>query len=102
MRKRKTKRNPMIFEEEKGAEVKRKIKGEGLKLMVRIIQKVKIRKSIQSQRAENVNHLKANTAQIVRPESEAKVETEGKEPGPEVKNETAAEVKIIQNTKIEK
>lgn len=95
-----TKKNTMIFVEERGAEVRRRIKEENLKVMARITLKVKSGKNVQSQRVKNVNNLKVNTVQIVKPESEAKVGREGSVPGPEVKNENAAEVKIIPNTKI--
>lgn len=100
MRRRGTKRNTMIFVEERGAEVRRRIKEENLKVTVRITLKVKTGKNTPSQRVKNANNPKANTAQIVRPESEAKAEREGSVPGPEVKNENGAEVKIIPNTRI--
>lgn len=102
MRKRERKKNTMISVGEKEAEVRRRIKGEDLKVTARIVQKVKTGKNMQSQRVENVSSLKPNTAQIARLESEAKVEIEESEPGLEVKNEIAAEVKITQGTKIRK
>ena len=49
-----------------------------------------------------MSSLKPNTAQIIRLESEAKVETGGSEPGPEVKNEIAAGVKNTPGTKTRK
>lgn len=102
MRKKERKKNTMISVGEKGAEVRRRVKGEDLKVMVRVVLKAKIGKNMQSQRVENVSSPKPNTAPTVRPESEAKVETEESEPGPEVKNGIAAEVKITQGTKTRK
>lgn len=98
----KTKKNIMTFIAENEAKARRRIKGEDLEVMARIIPKVKTGENMNTQKAGNVSSLKTNIVPIIRPESEAEVWTEANEPGPEVKNETAAEVKIIPNIEIRK
>lgn len=98
----KTKKNIMTFIAENEAKARRRIKGEDLEVMARIIPKVKIGGNMNTQKVGNVSSLKTNIVPIIRPESEAEVWTEANEPGPEVKNESAAEVKIIPNIEIKK
>lgn len=98
----KTKKNIMTFMAENGAKARRRIKGEDLEVIARIIPKVKRGENMNTQKAGNVSSLKTNIVPIIRPEREPEVWTEANEPGPEVKNETAAEVKIIPNTEIKK
>lgn len=99
-RKKRTKKNTTIFVGERGAEVRRRIKGQDLKAMVRTTLKVKMVINVQNLKVKNVSSLKANIAQIIRRENEAEVEIEASEPGPEVKNETAVEVKSTPDTRI--
>lgn len=98
----KRKKNIMTFMAENGAKARRRIKEEDLEVIARIIPKVKRGENMNTQKAGNASSLKINIVPIIRPESEAEVWTEASEPGPEVKNETAVEVKIIPNTEIKK
>jgi len=99
---RRTKTNIMTVMAENGAKARRRIRGEDRKVTARIIPEAKIGENTNTQKAGNASSQKTSMVPTVRPESGVRAWTGANEPGPEVKNGSAAEVKIIQDTEIRK